>query len=244
MNDILSVLNAIEGDIQSIRIAEDILNMQHDSELSASRKENLRNSMNLINETLKKNKQKLAELQGKLDASSINSSSLQKTFERLSNDMKDKAELVVFLQNELDKKEVHIEALTTRIEDLHTDVKELEEINHSHVERISEQDEEMNTVYYCFGTKKELKEQNILTGTGLFSKSKALQGEFNRDYFIAIDKRTLSSIPLYSSKVAVKTNHPADSYQIVKDSDGFLTLKINNPTVFWNLSNFLVIEIR
>ena len=244
MNDILGILNVIEDDIQSIRIAEDILSIQQDSELSSSRREKLQNNMNLINETLKKNKLKLAELQEKLNVSSINASSLQKTIERLTNDMKEKAELAVFLQNELDKKEVHIEELTSQIEELHTDVKELETINQSHVERINEQEEEINTVYYCFGTRKELKEQNILTGTGLFSKSKALQGDFNRDYFMAIDKRALSTILLYSSKVTVKTNHPADSYQLVKDSDGRLTLEINNTTVFWSLSRFLVIEVR
>jgi len=109
---------------------------------------------------------------------------------------------------------------------------------------ISEQDQEMNAVYYCFGTNKELKEQNILTGGGLFSKSKALQGDFNRDYFLAADKRAVTSIPLYSSKATIKTNHPAGTYQFTKDTDGKLTLEILHTSVFWSLSHFLVIEVK
>ena len=244
VNDILSILNAVEEDIQSIRLSEEILTIQQNSELSESRKENLKNNMNLINETLKKNRALLGELQEKLNVSSINVSSFQKTIERLSRDMNEKSELVVVLTQEIENKEIHIEALASQIEDLHTSVKELEEINQLHVDRIYEQEEEINIVHYCFGTRKELKEQNILTGGGLFTSAKALQSNFNQDYFISVDKRTVTSIPLYSTKAAIITNHPNGSYQLVKDSDGRLKLEIIYPAVFWSLSNFLVIEVR
>ena len=244
VDNILSILNAVEEDIQSIRLSEEILSIQHDSELSESRKENLKNNINLISETLKKNRLKLIELQNKLKDSSINFSSLQKTIERLTNDMNEKSELVVLLQNELDNKEVHIEALTSQIEGLHANVQELAVTNQMQVDRMHEQEDEMNTVYYCFGTKKELKEQNILTGGGLFTKSKALQGDFNRDYFVTVDKRTLTNIPLFSSKASIKTNHPDNSFRLNKDKDGYLVVEITNPDLFWSLSPFLVIEVN
>ncbi len=244
VNELLSILNAIEEDIQAIRLSEDVLMMQKGSELSTSRRENMRKNINLINESLKRNKEKLEELQEKLDASSFDFSILQKTIDRLSKEMKEKSELAAVLQKELDKKEVRIVELTSQIEVLHADVKELEEINLTHVDRINEQEIELNTVYYCFGTKKELKEQNILTGGGLFSKTKAMQGDFNRDYFLTVDKRTVSSIHLYSSKATIITNHPNGSYRLNKEPDGKLTLEIIHSSVFWSLSNFLVIEVK
>ena len=244
LNSILSILQTVEEDIQSIRISEEILTVQHDSELSESRRENLRNNMNLINETLQKNRLKLTELQNRLNDSSLNFSSLQKTIERLTRDMNEKSALVSSLQNELDNKEAHIEELAAQIEDLHADVQELAVANQLQVDRIQIQDDKLNTVYYCFGTRKELKEQNILTGGGLFSKSKALQADFNRDYFVSVDKRMLSSIPLYSSKAAIKTNHPDGSFHLNKDKDGYLILEITDPPTFWSLSPFLVIEVR
>ena len=244
MDEMLSILNAIEDDIKSIREAEDFINIQKDTELSASKRDQIRNNMNLIAETLKKNRQKLSELQEKLNSSNMQSTALQKTIDRLTKDINEKSEFIIKLQSELVQKDQQISKLSDDIEGLNTDVRILTGINETQSERLNEQDQSLNTVYYCFGTKKELKEQNILTGGGLFSKTKALDGDFNRDYFITIDKRRIKIIPLYASKANIKTTHPKDSYSLVKDRDGNLTLEINNPNLFWNMSKYLVIEVK
>ena len=244
MNELLSTLNVIEEEIQSIRLTEELFSLQKDAELSDSRKEQLKKNMTAINETLKKNRQRLSELQDKLNKSGVNFSALQKTIDRLTKEMDAKGELIIVLRSEIDRKEVQIEELSLQIDELHEEVKTLENINSEITELISEQEQELNTVYYCFGTIKELKEQSILTGGGIFSKSKALQSDFNHEYFLAVDKRTLTSLQLYSSKATIKTNHPAGTYKLIKDANGKLTLQILHTTVFWSLSNFLVIEIK
>ena len=243
MNEILATLNAIEDDIQSIREAEYFITVQKDSELSGSKREQLKNNMSLITETLRKNKQQLSELQDKLNKSSIHSSALQKSIERLTNDINEKSKLIIKLQSDLGKRDEQIKNLSTQVEGLSEDVKILEDENISQSEVIEKQGKMLNTVYYCFGTKKELKEQNILTGGGLFSKSKALEGEFNKEYFIMGDKRKVTEIPLYASKVKIRTNHPEDTYKFVKDDDGNAILKIYDIDKFWSLSKYLVIEI-
>ena len=244
MNDLLTTLNEVEAAIQAIRFTEDLLLIQKDSELSASRREKLKKDLSQISEALKMNRQRLAELQEKINVSNINFSALQNTMDRLTKEMNEKGELIVLLRGELEKKEVRIGELSSQIEELHADMKELADVNLSQTSRINQQDEALNAVYYCFGTKKELKEQNILTGGGVFTKSKTLQGKFNTDYFLTGDKRQVTSIPLYSSRATIKTNHPACTYRFVKDRDGFLTLEITETTVFWSLSNYLVIEVR
>lgn len=243
MNEMLAVLNAIEDDIQSIREAEDFLTIHKDTELSATKQNQIKNNMHLIAETLKKNKLQLAELQEKLNASNLQSSALQKTINRLTNDLNEKGELIVRLQNELGKKSEQINQLAEQVEGLNANVEILEDVNISQSERISEQEQALNTVYYCFGTKKELKEQNILTGGGLFAKSKTLEEDFNKDYFITIDKRQVTAIPLYASKAKIKTNHPKGTYNFFKDSDGNLTLEITDVARFWSLTKYLVIEV-
>ena len=244
MEEFLGILNEVETEIESIRITEDYLSIQKDSELSESKRIQIRNDMRLITETLKKNKQQLAELQEKLNASGLQSTALQKTIDRLTKDMNEKTTLIIRLQNELQQKTVQIETLSGQVENLQADVQTLEEINFSQSVQLNEQEQALNIVYYCFGTKKELKEQNILTGGGLFSKSKALAGDFNRDYFMSVDKRTLTDITLFSKKAEVKTSHPQYSYQFYKDQEGNLVLEITDPHTFWSLSNFLVIEVK
>jgi predicted nucleic acid-binding Zn-ribbon protein len=243
MNDMLSLLNAIEDDIQSIRKAEDFLSVQKDTELSVSRREQISNNMSLITETLKKNKQQLAELQNRLNKSDVQSAALQKTIDRLTNDINEKSKTIIKLQSELGQRDEQIKDLSTQVEGLNDNVQVLEGINLSQSETINTQDKVMNIVYYCFGTKKELKEQNILSGGGLFSKSKALEGEFNKEYFISVDKRMVREIPLYASKAKIRTNHPNGAYSFVKDEDGNLILNIDNVNNFWSLSLYLVIEV-
>ena len=243
MNEMLSLLNSIEHDIQSIREAEEFLTIQKDSELSESKRDQIKSNMLLITETLKKNKQQLAELQEKLNNSNVQSSALHKTIERLTKDINEKSGFIVNLQSELAKKDEQIKGYSKQVENLITDIEILESVSYSQSEQISEQEITLNQVYYCFGTKKELKEQNIISGGGLFSKSKTLEGNFNREYFIVIDKRQITAIPLYASKASVKTNHPKDAYDFYKDPEGNLTLEVKDVNKFWSLSKYLVIEV-
>ena len=244
MDEMLSILNSVEDDIQSIREAEEFINIQKNTELSASKREQIKNNMSLIAETLKKNRQQLNELQEKINASNLRSSALQKTLDRLTNDINEKSALIVRLESELGQKDRKINQLSEEIDGLNIDIEILAEANEAQIELINEQDQALNIVYFCFGTKKELKEQNILSGGGLFSKTKALEGDFNKDYFIAIDKRQVSTIPLYASKASIKTNHPEESFILSKDSEGNLILDIKNSNSFWSLSKYLVIEIK
>ena len=66
---------------------------------------------------------------------------------------------------------------------------------------------------------------------------------FNEDYFISIDTREVTSIPLYARKASVRSNHPENSYRFVKDAEGNLTLEIVNAKSFWSLSKYLVVEV-
>ncbi len=103
---------------------------------------------------------------------------------------------------------------------LNEDVEDLSTTTAAQSEKLQEQDKQLHTAYYCFGTAKELKDQKILSGGGLFAKSKVLQNGFNKDYFISIDIREVKEIPLFAGKAKLKSNHPEGSYEFVKDEDG------------------------
>ena len=53
---------------------------------------------------------------------------------------------------------------------------------------------ELNTVYIAIGSNKELKEKKILQ-SGFLRKTKVMKGDFDMNYFSAVDKRTLTQIP-------------------------------------------------
>lgn len=245
MNEILSILNDVEADIQSIRDAENYLNIQQQTggEFSKSNREQIKQNMQLISETLKKNKETINQLEDKLKKSGIQSSALKKTINRLSSELDQKATMIVALQEDLAKKNVRIQELDEMVSSLNEDVESLATTAAAQSEKLNEQDKALNTAYYCFGTSKELKDQKILSGGGLFSKSKVLQSGFNKDYFISVDIREVKEIPLFAAKAKLKSNHPEGSYEFVKDEDGNLTLNITDPRTFWSLGKYLVIEV-
>ena len=244
LNEMLSTLNDIEADFQSIRDAENYLTIQQQTggELNQSRREQIKQNMQLISETLKKNKEQISQLEEKLRKSGIQSAALRKTIDRLSSELDQKATMIVALQEDLAKKNVRIQELT-RCNRLNEDVEELATTTAAQSAKISEQDKALHTAYYCFGTAKELKEQKILSGGSLLAKSKVLQSGFNKDYFISIDIREVKEIPLFASKAKLKSNHPEGSYEFVEDEDRNLTLKINDEKLFWSLGKYLVIEV-
>lgn len=243
MNEILTTLNEVEADIQSIRDAENYLTIQQNGEFSKSNREQIKQNMQLISETLKKNKETISQLEDKLKKSGIQSAALRKTISRLSSELDQKTTMIVALQEDLEKKNMRIQELDEMVSSLNEDVENLATTAASQSEKLNEQDKALNTAYYCFGTSKELKDQKILSGGGLFSKSKVLQAGFNKDYFISVDIREVKEIPLFAGKAKLKSNHPEGSYEFVKDDDGNITLNITDPNAFWSLGKYLVIEV-
>ena len=230
LNEMLSTLNDIEADIQSIRDAENYITIQRQSggELSQTRREKIKQNMQLISETLKKNRAQISELEEKLKKSGIQSDALRKTVQRLSSELNEKTKMIVALQEDLAKKDVRIQELDEMVSSLNEDVENLSTTAAAQSEKINEQDKALHTAYYCFGTTKELKDQKILSGGGLFSKSKVLQDGFNKDYFISIDIREVKEIPLFAKKAKLRSNHPEGSYEFIEDEDGNLALIIKD----------------
>lgn len=245
MNEMVSILNDIEADFQSIRDAENYLNIQQQKsgELTPTTREQIRQNMELIRETLKKNKEQITQLEDRLKKSNVQSSALRKTIDRLTAELDQKANMVMLLQEDLAKKNVRIKELDQMVTSLSENVEDLAATSAVQAEKLKEQDKALNTAYYCFGTSKELKDQKILSGGGLFAKSKVLQDGFNRDYFISIDVRQVTEIPLFAGKAKLKSNHPEGSYEFLKDQEGNLTFRIVDVKSFWSLGKYLVIEV-
>jgi vacuolar-type H+-ATPase subunit I/STV1 len=232
----ISTLNDIQTEIRSIKEAENYLTIEQDMELTKSQEEQIKHDILLIAQTLKSNKEQLAALEKKLKESNLQMTGLQKIIEQINAELNQKTLMIASLQEELANKNI-------RIQGLQEDLEKLAQTTSLQSQIISEQDKEIHAAYYCYGTRKELREQQILTGGGLFSKTKALQGSFNRDYFIPIDIRDETEIELFTTKAKVHSNHPSNSYMFSKDLIGNLTLIILEPELFWSLNRYLVIEV-
>ncbi len=240
MDEMLGLLNEVEDNFKSIKAAENYLQVQTSTtgDMPPSTRERIKSDMQLITETLQKNKDKITELEKKLKGSTVQSAQLKSTLENLRNELSEKTMALVSMQNELAVRDQKIDELSEKVSVLSTDVQGLRAETNSQQETIKKQTTELNTVYYCFGTSKELKAQKILVDGELGTN-------FNRDYFIRIkDARKLTEIPVYAKKSQLVTKHPAGSYEITKDEAGNAIYKITDSKNFWSLSKYLVIQVH
>ena len=133
---------------------------------------------------------------------------------------------------------MQIGELTTKVSDLSQNVSNLKEESDQKSQTITSQDKQLNTAWFAYGTKKELKAQHVI------EDGKVLQSNFSHDYFTKIDIRIDKEIRLYSRSAKILTNHPASSYELIKDANKQYILRISNPQLFWSTSKYLVVMVK
>lgn len=194
-----------------------------------------------INQTLENRRKELAELEERLKKSSLFTDDLQSTIEALRTQIDSQTEEISHLRTQLSIANNRIWRLTDTVDSLNITVAETsDELDASRNESLKLENE-LNACFYAIATKKELKEHRIIE-SGFLRKTKLMDGDFDKEFFIAEDKRTLKLIKLNSNKAKIYTNHPSDSYELIT-TDGQKMLKIKNPEEFWDLSDYLVIQI-
>lgn len=240
LDEMMGTFNEISDGFRQINEAEGRVDLQRGSitEGGESAKEQIAHDIEFIRKQMEENRELIAKLQAQLRNSKNNSAQLKKAVEALTQELEAKTLRIEELQSELAAKNIHIMELDAAVIGLKAEREVLASENESKARALSDQDKQLNAAWFVFGTKKELKEKNIL------KKGEVLKEE-NADmsYFTQIDIRTTKEIRLYSKNADLLTEHPKGSYTLEKDSKGELTLKIGNPTEFWKISRYLVIRV-
>ncbi len=241
LDEMMGTFNEIQDGFRQINAAESRVDLQKGniSENAASAKQQITSDIQFISKTMEANKAQISKLKSQLRNSKNNSSQLKKAIENLTAELELKTKQIEELQTELAAKNIRIQELDDAVTGLNTNVQALSEDNAVKTKTMSDQDRTINTAWFVFGTKSELKAQKILKSGAVLKST-----DFNKDYFTEIDIRTTKEIKLYSKHAELLTTNPSGSYVLDKDDKGQLTLKITNPKEFWSVSKYLVIQVR
>lgn len=237
INDMMSTLNDIQEGLRQISEAENRVTIMKDGE-STNKTAQIQENIQFISNQMKRNRELVSRLRQQLRESSIKGDKLKETIDGLVQQLDAKDRELQQLRAELSSKDIHIQELNTQVSDLNTNVSALKEETSQKSNTISSQDKMLNTAYYVFGTKSELKAQNILAG------DKVLQANFNKNYFTKVDIRVDKEIKLYSKSAKILTAHPSSSYTLLQDANKQYVLRITNPESFWSTSKYLVILVK
>ena len=237
INDMMGTINDIQEGLREINEAENRVNIVKDGE-GANKATQIKENIQFISTTMTRNRELIEKLRQQLRESSFKGEQFKKTISSLMQQIEDKEMQLKQLRAELSAKDIHIAELDETIGTLNTNVNELTEESNRKTETINTQDKQLNTAWYVFGTKKELKEQRIL------ADGKLMQANFNKNYFTKIDIRVEKEIKLYTKSAKILTIHPADSSTLSQDASSQYILRITNPDLFWSTSKYLVVLVK
>lgn len=237
INDMMGILNDVEEGFRAINQAENRVTIAKDGE-GENKKAQIRENIQFIQQRMNENKELIAKLQQQMRESTFKSTEMKRTVENLIKQMEEKDEQLKQLRAELNAKDIHIAELDATINTLNTNVSDLKTETEQKAQTIDSQDKQLNTAWFAFGSKKELKAQNVLL------KGKVLRGNFNKNFFTKIDIRVDKEIKLYSKSAKILTMHPSSSYTLATDAKDQYVLRITNPQLFWSTSKYLVIQVK
>ena len=237
INDMMTTLSDIEEGFREITEAQSRVTLAKQGE-GTNTMVRIKENMQFIQAAMKQNKEHINKLKQQVRESSVKGTELKKIIDNLTQQMETKDKQIQTLREELDKKDIHIAELDEKVADLNTNVTNLTADNTEKQQTINTQDKALHSGWFVFGTKKELKEQNIL------SSGEVLRSNFNKEYFTKIDIRIDKEIKLYSSSADILTNHPAGSYTLQRDAKKQYVLRITDPERFWSTSKYLVVQVK
>ena len=234
--DFIGSMNEIQENLAKIKERENLVSARFDKgnvEMDDNMKDQLISDIDMINNLLLDNKNKMTALNSKLKKSNLKITELERMIESLAFQMQEKDAEIANLQTQLVEANKQIAIL-------------FEEYN-NRIEELGNQEDKLNTAFYCYGSSKELRGQGVITKEGGFigiGKTEKLSNDFNKEYFTQIDITLINEIELMSKKVKIVTNHPSESYKIEGKEGSAEKLVILDSKSFWSSSKYLVMIVE
>lgn len=241
INDAFININDIASTLNQITEREKLVTKQTSGDLNKTTKQQISENIAAISELLEKNRAAI----GRLQASSAKLKQANVQIEGLQ-------QLVASLQQQLLDKDAQIEALAEQIKalniqvaDLGTSVKNLEQDKSKLEGTVSEQTQQLNTVYYIVGNEKKLMKSEIIDKQGFIGRTRVAGANADLTEFTKSDLRTLERIAVGGKKVKIVTNHPQNSYMLVMGSKGVVEeIVITDKNEFWKNSKILIVSYK
>jgi len=251
VTEYFTLVSDIESNIKEIKERENMIsiNTEKDQPGSEDSKKQILNDLKTINALMLENKNNLAALDKKLQNSYYQTGKFKKMATELEARVTAQAAEIETLNTQLNELVAKNETLNTKVDSLFTINTTKSEVLAENEATIQNMDTQMHTAYYAAGTAEELIAKHIINKEGGFigiGKVDLLNPQINKSDLTSADIRDLSSIPINSKKLELVTNHPADSYEIVRNEEDKQVdkLVILDPDKFWESSKLLVMVTK
>ncbi len=245
LDELNGVLATIATGLDSIAIQENILFTNKGRDGVMLNRQQIAENLKGMADILARQRAKIKMLQDSLANKNTSEGveRLQKVVKFLNQQLAEKDQVIQSLRADLNNSKKDITQLRASLSDMKTRVTNAEKKTQVLTTVLSKQDEVINECYVKIGTKKQLLAAGLLKG-GFLQKKKVSYEDVDKSKFNAVDIRKFREITLKSSNPKILTPQPSNrSFHFEENGDGTCALVITNPTLFWSVSNFLIIQL-
>jgi hypothetical protein len=208
IGEIQDSLNAIRMGEGAVKLEPENLNSER--RLSEPSRQEVMESIALLNESIQRTKQKIHDLEGSLKRNGLKMAGLEKMVAQLKTTVTEREAQVAQLTGQVNE-------LQTQVAGLQTTVQAGEDTISAKKQVIEQDRREMGTVYYVIGTKKELSDKGVIVAKGGvlgLGKTVQLSGKFDERLFKPLDTDAENVIRATATKAQVVSAQPIASYEL------------------------------
>lgn len=245
LDELNGVLSTIAIGLDSIAVQENILFNNSGRDGVRLDKHEIAARLNGMADILARQRAKIQVLQDSLAnrKASQGVEHLQRVVEFLNQQLAEKDQVIRSLRADLNNSKKDITQLRASLSDMKSRAVRAENKTQVLTTALSKQDDVINECYVRIGTKKQLSAAGLLKG-GFLQKKKVNYEDVDKSKFNAVDIRKFREITLKSNNPKILTPQPSNrSFHFEESGDGSCTLVITNPTLFWSVSNYLIIQL-
>ncbi|MCS2314151.1 hypothetical protein NXW44_07910 [Phocaeicola vulgatus] len=236
-------IETLNETLDSIAYQENMIFFNNNGEMPIT-KENVKHNLMRFEALLKKQGDKIRQLEKQLSESNDSNTQSLGLISHLKEQLNTKNIQIAQLKEELEKKNVDIVRLQEQVESqrltINTQTATISELNQRtqrQGEALARQDAILNNGYVLIGSKDDLKRKGIL------KKGKIVaDAALDRSKFAKVDIREWREVSFTAKRPRILTNMPASSYEITTTGNRNFTLTVKNPSDFWRISTYLVIQ--
>lgn len=248
-NELVNTLDEINQNLDQISDKQGVIASTNGAE-NISKKKIILYNIGLINALIADNNAKIRHLTSQTKKLGKEKNALSRIVEQTRARIEKQEGEIAALKKQLVDEMYKVEDLNRRVNDMQQNNDVLVTEKTLLTETNVKIDKDLNKAYYAFGTRKDLKEKNLIEKTGGvlgIGKKDALSNAFygNKNLFTELDIRETKTILIQGKDPKLITFHPSGSYEIIEDKGSKLTsLSIKNTEEFWSSSKYLVVEVR
>lgn len=236
-------LTTISDGLDSIYVEEQeiVLNIKG-SENGRMNRQRMKQQLDHVRQTIGRHRDRITELEQKLASTQGAEKKLHTIIVALRQQIEQKDAELSRLRADLDNSRKNITELQTTVAQMHEVQESQEQTIKEQQNALTETQQKLSTAYVKIGTKNELKNLGLLKSGGFLRKAKVDYSEFNPDIFDRIDINNTTQFKL-PKKYKILTSVPESSYTVQKNGDENI-LVITDRSLFWSVSNYLIIQIN